>query len=95
MRQRPNFRRYARGRPQRPQRLYFRTLNFGVRFDFSINAFFAMSFLGRRGAAAPVPSVYFLRNGIPIWVRSSIASSSVLADVTIVMSIPRTFATLS
>ena len=32
---------YARGRPQRRQRLYFRTLNFGARFAFSISAFFA------------------------------------------------------
>jgi hypothetical protein len=33
----------ARGRPQRRQRFRFRTLNFGVRFDFSISAFFANS----------------------------------------------------
>ena len=41
MRQMPNFRRNALGRPHRWHRLYFLTLNFGVRFDFSINDFFA------------------------------------------------------
>jgi hypothetical protein len=35
MRQSPNFRRNARDRPQRPQRLCCRTWNFGLRFDFS------------------------------------------------------------
>lgn len=41
MRHMPNLRRYARERPQRWQRWYFRTPNFGVRFAFSINDFFA------------------------------------------------------
>jgi hypothetical protein len=35
MRQSPNFRRNARERPQRPQRLCCRTGNFGLRLDFS------------------------------------------------------------
>jgi hypothetical protein len=43
MRQMPNFLKYARDRPQRPQRLYSRTLNFGFRFDLAIHDFFATS----------------------------------------------------
>jgi hypothetical protein len=42
MRQSPNFRRKARERPQRPQRLCCRTWNFGFRFDFSTIAFRAI-----------------------------------------------------
>ena len=42
IRQRPNLRRYARDRPQRPQRLCCRTWNFGFRFDFSTIAFRAI-----------------------------------------------------
>jgi hypothetical protein len=42
MRQIPNFRRKARGRPHRWQRLRWRTANFGVRFAFSINPFLAI-----------------------------------------------------
>jgi hypothetical protein len=38
IRQRPNLRRYARARPQRLQRLYARTPNFGLRLVFSISA---------------------------------------------------------
>src|SRR5689334_13880406 len=41
MRHMPKSRRNARGRPQRWQRLYARTLNFGVRFHFSTIDFFA------------------------------------------------------
>jgi hypothetical protein len=41
MRQMPKRRRYARDRPHLLQRLYERTLNFGVRFDFAIQDFFA------------------------------------------------------
>lgn len=41
IRQIPNLRRKARGRPHRGQRLYFLTLNLGVRFAFAINDFFA------------------------------------------------------
>jgi hypothetical protein len=39
---------YARGRPQRLQRLLARTENFGFCFDFSISAFFAIALLGSR-----------------------------------------------
>jgi hypothetical protein len=35
--QMPNFRRYARDRPQKLQRLYLRVLYFGSRFDFTIS----------------------------------------------------------
>src|SRR5580698_3996504 len=42
MRQRPNLRSTARGRPHRRHLVYARTLNFGVRCCFSINAFLAM-----------------------------------------------------
>src|SRR5213594_1290265 len=40
-RHRPNFRNTARGRPQRRQREYLRTLNLGVRFHFSSIDFLA------------------------------------------------------
>jgi hypothetical protein len=39
MRQRPKRRRYARDRPQRAQRFFLRTANFGFRLCFSINDF--------------------------------------------------------
>ncbi len=49
MRQMPNWRMYARGRPQMGQRLYVLTLNFGVRFDFAMSDFLAnvASFISR------------------------------------------------
>jgi hypothetical protein len=43
MRQTPNLRRKARGRPQIGHRVYDRTLNLGVRIAFSLSAFFAKS----------------------------------------------------
>jgi hypothetical protein len=42
IRQTPNFRRNPRGRPQREQRCRARTPNLGLRFDFSMRAFFAI-----------------------------------------------------
>jgi hypothetical protein len=48
IRQMPNFRMNARGRPQRPQRLPRRTENFGFSFVFSISAFLAIAPLGSR-----------------------------------------------
>src|SRR5690606_18712296 len=42
MRHRPNFRNTARGRPQREQRVYPRTANFGFRFALAISAFLAI-----------------------------------------------------
>jgi hypothetical protein len=44
MRHTPNRRRYARERPQRPHRLWTRTLNFGFRLLFSIIALRAIWF---------------------------------------------------
>jgi hypothetical protein len=41
MRQMPNLRKKALGRPQRGQRLYDRTLNFGFLFALAISAFLA------------------------------------------------------
>src|SRR5215210_3823223 len=41
IRQRPNFLKTARGRPQRLQRLYFRTRKRGSRFAFATNDFLA------------------------------------------------------
>lgn len=43
MRQTPNRRRYARDRPQRAHRFFFRELNFGFSFDFSISDFGGIS----------------------------------------------------
>jgi hypothetical protein len=40
----PNRRRYARDRPQRLQRLFFRVENFGFSFPFSINDFGGMPY---------------------------------------------------
>jgi hypothetical protein len=44
IRQMPNFRKKARGRPQRVQRLYFRTLNFGCLAALAMSDFFAKVF---------------------------------------------------
>jgi hypothetical protein len=44
MRQIPNFRKKARGRPHRGQRLYSRTGNLGVRLDLAICDFLAIPF---------------------------------------------------
>jgi hypothetical protein len=78
MRQRPNLRYTARGRPHLLQRLYLRVLNFCGRAAFAINAFFAKR-----------PS-YVSRNGRPSPRRSARASSFVFAVVVIVTSSPRT-----
>src|SRR6476620_4315379 len=73
-----NFRRYARGRPQRLQRLRSRTLNFGVLSSFAIFAVVAIVFLP-----------YAFRNGMPSSCNSRRDSSSVFAVVTTEMFIPR------
>jgi len=85
MRHMPKSRRNARGRPQRWQRLYPRTLNFGVRFHFSTSDFLATE----------NPLAYRRRNGMFMSLSSSRPSSSVFAVVTIVTSMPRIFATFS
>jgi hypothetical protein len=88
MRHSPKSRRNARGRPHRWQRLYLRTLNFGVRFHFSTIDFFAKPApLDRRA--------YRCRKGMFMSRSSSCPSSSFRAEVTNVMSIPRIFSTLS
>lgn len=53
MRQMPNLRKKARGRPHKGQRWYFCTLNLGVRFALAINDFLAMPVSAGNGAARP------------------------------------------
>ncbi len=81
----PNLLRYARDLPQRLHRVYARTLNFGVLFVFAIHDFFA---------TLP-PSAYWFLNGMFMNLRSLKPCSSFFAVVTMVMSIPKTWATLS
>ena len=97
MRQRPNRRRKARDRPQRPQRLCCRTWNLGFRLLFSIMALRAIVvsrlglYVGRRQALAAVAITFDFssdRNGIPSPFSSANATSSRVAVVTKVMSIP-------
>src|SRR5262245_41185557 len=71
----PNLRYTALGRPQRWQRVYARTANLGFAAALLISAFFAMGQLSL--------------NGKPRSLSSARPSSSVLAVVTTVMSIPR------
>jgi hypothetical protein len=85
MRQIPNLRRYARGRPHLLHRKYALTLNFGGLFAFATKHFFATD--------SPFPQDW--RSGMPRSMMSSFASSSVFAVVTIVTSMPMTFSTLS
>ena len=75
----PKSRYTERVRPQRRQRVYARTLNFGFRCCFWMSAFFAIDH--------PWPS---RRNGKPSARKSARPWSSVSAVVTIVMFIPRT-----
>src|SRR5262249_50020915 len=75
IRQSPNLRYTARGRPHRVHRVYPRTLNFGLRFALTISAFFA--------------TVQFSLNGNPSRRSSERPSASVVAVVTTVTSIPR------
>ena len=63
-----NFRRYPRGRPQLRQRVYFRTPNLGVRWDLAISDVFATS---------PPYDAWAARNGMPMYCRRSLDSSSV------------------
>ena len=74
-RQRPKRRIKACGLPQRLQRLYPRTVYFGVRLHFSIILLLAMV-------------LPYLRKGSPSSSRRARPSSSVLAEVTKEMSIP-------
>ena len=85
-RQIPYFLRYACGRPQIRQRLYSLVENFCLRCCLTFIAVLAMNF----------PSYYsYFANGILNNVNNSRASSSVLAVVTKIISIPLTLSTLS
>ena len=84
MRHIPNCRMYARERPQMRHLLWNRTLNLGVRFQRSIDDFFAK-----------LLSPYLFLNGIPSRVRRLRASSSVRAVVMIETSSPRSLSILS
>ena len=90
----PKRRRKARERPQRLQRLCACTLNFGLRFDFSIQDFFAIArYLKKCVRSAPrqrrrPPFLSSPRNGIPNSFNSASAKSSRSALVTKVMSMP-------
>jgi hypothetical protein len=87
-RQSANFRRYARGRPQRLQRFLNRTLNFGVFASLAIFAVVAMLCLYRLSLSG-----YAVLNGIPSSCSSFRDSSSVFAVVTTEMFIPRALST--
>ena len=90
MRHSMNLRYTARARPHRRHRVYSRTANLCLPCCFWINAFFAISSLYPAAETAGIPW-----KGKPSACSSARPSSSVLADVTIVMSMPRTFTTLS
>jgi hypothetical protein len=89
IRHRPNRRRYARDRPQRPQRLCCRTANFGFRLLFSIMAFRAIANSpGVDGAYRRPPFLSSPLKGMPSSFSSASAWSSRVAVVTNVMSMP-------
>jgi len=75
--------------PHRWQRLYLRLENFGFACCFTIHDFFANS-----SHPFARPGRYRLK-GMPMSLRSSNASSSTSAVVTIVTSMPLTISTLS
>ena len=79
----PNRRMKARGRPQRRQRLYARTANFGLRLCFSMRHFLAIGLL-----------LYFVK-GMPSSVNNWRASESALAVVVKEMVIPLILSILS
>ena len=81
IRHRPNLRYTARGRPQREHLVYARTSNFGLRFALAIRLFFATRQLSL--------------NGNPSRRSSERPSSSLVAVVTRVTSMPRCRSTWS
>ena len=85
IRQRPNLRKTARGRPQRLQRVYIRDLNFCGRDCLMISDFFATYSLSLLSPA----------NGRPSPRKSASAWSSFSAVVVIATSSPRICATSS
>ena len=84
IRQIPYFLKYACGRPQILQRLYSLVENFGARCCLIFIDVLAMNF-----------SPFYFANGILNCVNNSRASSSVLAVVTKITSIPLTLSILS
>ncbi len=91
MRQRPNLRYTARGRPHRLQRVYARVLNFGGRACLTRSEVLAIySLLSFSASSASNPAGRFWReNGMPSPSSSANASTSVFAVVVMVMSMPR------
>lgn len=90
-----NLRSTARGLPQRAQRVFFRTENFGSRFAFVTSDFFAIycpSLLLLMVAVAPVSGQLWpaRANGRPNASSSARACASLVTVVTRVMSMPRT-----
>jgi hypothetical protein len=71
IRQMPNLRYTARCRPHIVQRVYARTLNFGLRFCLTIQQVFAMAQLFLSAPLPPRPfTSSFAANGIPSSFRS-------------------------
>jgi hypothetical protein len=93
MRQMPNRRRKARGRPHKGQRWYFCTANLVGRFALAINDFLAIRVSAGPGFSSR-PRLYLLK-GMPKRFRRNLPSSSVRALVTMVMFIPLTLSILS
>lgn len=98
MRQMPNLRYTARDRPHKRQRRFTRVENFGVRFARANLDLLATAYSpqfkadGDQAASVDEPLV---RNGIPNAVNSINASSSLRAEVPIVIFIPCTLVNLS
>jgi hypothetical protein len=79
IRHRPNLRYTARGRPHREHLVYARTSYLGLRLALAMRLFFA--------------TAQFSLNGKPSRRNSERPSSSVVADVTTVTSMPRCLST--
>jgi hypothetical protein len=92
IRQMPNFRKKARGRPHKGQRLYSCTPYLLGRFALAIIDFLAMPVSVGTGSSRLY--LYFLK-GIPNSFNKNLPSSSVRALVTMVMFIPLTLSILS
>src|ERR1039457_4561979 len=92
-RQMPNFRRKARGRPHRQQRLRCRHRSLGVLAFRASSSFRSFAIL----AVVAMFSLLLLycRNGIPICLSSARPSASVRAVVVMEIFIPLVFSTLA
>ena len=92
-RQMPNFRRKARGRPHRLQRLCCREENFGLRLSLTLFAVVAIdSLLSSCLYQARLPYAV-CRNGIPKCCSSALACRSSWAVVTMVTFMPFSLST--